>query len=254
MQSKFQAIIIDDELPARLMIRNLLKKHGTEIQVIGEAKTGGEAIDLINENQPDLIFLDIQLPDFNGFEMLAKLKSQPVVIFTTAYDQYALEAFRENSIDYLVKPIEQERFDRAMEKLKTFEKQAYMMDIEALLASFNKQKEKKTITALPIKQGQKIVLVRFSEMVYCKSGEGYVSIYTKSGKEYLSDLKLHQLEKKLPGSFLRVQKSVIINTEMVSEIHRYFNNRYVIFLNGHGNPRITTGTSYAQVIRKCLDF
>jgi two-component system, LytTR family, response regulator len=254
MNNKYQAIIIDDELPARLMIKDLLKKHAREIQIIGEAKTGSEAIDLIDENPPDILFLDIQLPDFNGFELLSKLKTQPIVIFTTAYDQYALEAFSENSLDYLVKPIEQHRFDQAIEKLKSFNKNAQKIDVEALLSSFNRQKKEKVVTALPIKLGHKIVLVRFSDIVYCKSGDGYVSVYTKSGKEYLSELKLHQLENKLPGNFLRVQKSYIINVDMILEIHRYFNNRYIIAMNGPGNPKITTGTSYAQIIRRYLDL
>lgn len=254
MHNKYKALIIDDEFPARLMIKNLLAAHSEDIQIIGEAKTGTEALDIINESQPDIIFLDIQLPDFNGFELLAKLKVQPTVVFTTAYDQYALEAYKENSLDYLVKPIEQDRFDRAIEKIKTFNNHSNKIDVDLLISSINNQKKKKTITALPIKTGQKIILVRFAEMVYCHSGDGYISIYASSGKKYLSELKLHELEKKLPDNFLRVQKSFIVNTEMIKEIHRYFNNRYILILNMPGNPKITTGTSYAQKVRESLNL
>jgi len=254
MYNNYKAIIIDDEFPARLMIKNLLKKHVDQIEVIGEAKTGTEALGLINDNKPDIIFLDIQLPDFNGFELLSKIKIQPIVVFTTAYDQFALEAFKENSLDYLVKPIEQNRFDLAIEKIKNLNGPYSRINIEAIIAAFERQKESRAVTALPIKSGQKILLVRFSEIVYCKSGEGYVSIYTKSGKEHISELKLHQVENKLPDNFLRVQRSIIINTDMILEIHRYFNNRYIISLNGPGNPKITTGTSYAHIIRKYINL
>lgn len=254
MQTKYKALIIDDEVPARLMIRDLLTKHSDEIQVIGEAETGTEALQLINDIKPDIIFLDIELPDFNGFELLAKIKNQPIVIFTTAYDQFALTAFEENSLDYLVKPIEQNRFDRAIEKIKKFKDYSPTIDIETLVSAFNKQKKEKIATALPIKIGQKILLVRFSEMVYCKSDNGYISIYTKSGKEYLSELKLHELENKLPANFLRVQKSYIINIEMIQEIQRYFNNRFVITLDMAEKTKIKTGTSYAQIIREYFNI
>lgn len=252
MKNIYKAVIVDDELPARLMIKHLLTKYADEIQIIGEVKTGKEAIEIINNSKTDIIFLDIQLPDINGFELLTRLDYQPIIIFTTAYDQYALEAFKENSIDYLVKPIEQDRFDRAIEKVKSLQKSANKIDIEALISTINSYDKEKVVTALPIKAGQKIILIRFSEIAYCKSDKGYVSIYTSAGKEYLSELKLHDLEKKLPKNFLRVQKSYIINTDMILEIHRYFNNRYIFSLNASGRPKITTGTSYAQIIRESI--
>lgn len=254
MVKKYTAIIIDDESPARLMIKNLLSKHANEIKIVGEAKTGTEALDIIYEKQPDIIFLDIQLPDMNGFELLSNLKKQPIVIFTTAYDEYALDAFKENSIDYLVKPIEQSRFDKAIEKIKTLKNPPERLDFGALIETIRNQKEEKVVTALPIKIGQKILLARFSEIVYCKSDGGYTSIFTKTGKEYISELKLNELEIKLPSNFIRVQKSYIINTDMIMEIHRYFNNRYIIILSMPGYPKITTGTSYVQSIRESLNL
>ena len=250
----YKAIIVDDELAARVIIKDLLRKHAEIIQILDEAKNGAEALTMINEYQPDIVFLDVQLPDFNGFDLLSKLNNQPFIIFTTAFDHYALNAFEENSIDYLVKPIEQARFDRSIEKLKTFDRYSQNIDVEMLISAFNKNKEEKPTTALPIKIGQKIVLVRFTEIVYCKSGDGYISIFTKSNKEYISELKLHELENKLPLNFLRVQKSFIINTDMILEIHRYFNNRYVIVLNMPDVLKITTGTSYANSIRNYLKF
>lgn len=254
MQKKLKAIIVDDEVSARLLINDLLTKYLGEIEVAGEAETGSEAIHLINAVEPDILFLDIQLPDISGFEILAKLKKQPIVIFTSAYEQYALTAFEENSLDYLVKPIEQSRFDKAIAKIMKFQSNSTTVNFESLIAAFNKKKEEKVVTALPVKVGQKIILIRFSEIVYCKSDKGYSSIFIKTGKEYISELKLHELEKKLPPSFLRVQKSYIINTNTVLEIQRYFNNRFVITLDMQGRTKITTGTSYVQIIRKKFDI
>jgi two-component system LytT family response regulator len=249
-----KAIIVDDELPARLVINDLLTKYQNEIEIVAEAETGAEALQLINSFQPDILFLDIQLPDFNGFELLKKMNKQPIVIFTTAYDQYALTAFEENSLDYLVKPIEQSRFDKAIEKIRKFNPNTASINFESLIAAFNKQKEEKVVTALPVKIGPKIILIRFSEIVYCKSDKGYVSIFTKSGKEYISELMLHELENKLPSNFIRVQKSFIINSDMIQEIQRYFNNRFVITLNMPQQVKITTGTSYVETIREKFDI
>jgi two-component system LytT family response regulator len=252
MQKEFTAIIVDDERPARLMVLSLLEKYKMSVHIVGEAANGKKAIELIEDKQPDLIFLDIQMPDMNGFEMLSKLTRQPLVIFTTAYEQYALDAFKENSIDYLIKPIDEDRFDQSIQKLQRLGATNRDMDIKHMMSIFNQLQPKKEITALPVKTGQKILLVRFSEIVYCQSGDGYVSLFTDSGKEYVSDLNLVNLVQKLPENFLRVQKSTIINKDKIKEIQRYFNNRLIITLNDQNNTKITTGTNYINLIREAL--
>ena len=115
MKNKITAIIIDDETLARELIKKFVSYH-SNIEVISECSNGFDAIKKINENKPDLIFLDIQMPKINGFEMLELLENPPVIIFTTAYDQYALKAFEVNAVDYLLKPFSQERFDEALNK------------------------------------------------------------------------------------------------------------------------------------------
>lgn len=252
MQKEFTAAIIDDERPARLMVQSLLEKYKTFIHIVGEAPNGKKAIELIEDIHPNLIFLDIQMPDMNGFEMLSKLTRQPLVIFTTAYEQYALDAFKENSIDYLIKPIDEDRFDQSIQKLQRLGAINRDMDIMHMMSIFNHLQPKKEITALPVKTGQKILLVRFSELVYCQACDGYVSLFNDSGKEYISDLNLFDLEQKLPDNFLRVQKSTIINKEKIKEIQRYFNNRLIITMNDKINTKITTGTSYINLIREAL--
>ena len=249
---EYTAIIIDDERPARLMIHNLLEKYRSSIQVLGEAQNGNQGIEMIEQKKPDIVFLDIQMPDMNGFEMLSKLTLQPMIIFTTAYDQYSLDAFRENSIDYLIKPIEEDRFDLSIQKLLRFGTTNREVDINHMLEVFNQLQPKKEISALPVKIGQKILLIRFNEIIYCKSCDGYVSLFTHSGKEYITDLNLQELENKLPVNFLRVQKSYIINKDKIKEIQRYFNNRLILILDDKNCTKITSGTNYIKDIRGAL--
>jgi two-component system LytT family response regulator len=252
MNKEYTAIIVDDERPARLLIRNLLEKYQSSILILGEAHDGHSAIEIIEDKKPDIVFLDIQMPDMNGFEMLSKLIWQPMIVFTTAYDQYALDAFRENSIDYLLKPIEEARFDQSIQKLQKLGTINKVLDVNYMLSVFNKLQPKKEILALPVKIGQKIILVRFSEIIYCESRDGYVSLFTHAAKEYITDLNLNELEEKLPNCFLRVQKSYIINIDKIKEIQRYFNNRLIITMDDLNHTKITTGTIYIKQIRSTL--
>lgn len=128
----WKTIIIDDEQLARQRIKRLLAQYD-EVDVVAEAENGAEGLELIQLHQPDLIFLDIEMPILNGFEMLAKLSNPPKVVFTTAYDQYAIKAFEEGSIDYLLKPIETERLDKTIKKLKQTALSAPQLPIEELI-------------------------------------------------------------------------------------------------------------------------
>lgn len=248
-------LLIDDEPAAHYALKELLNRHADAVQIIGEAFSGKEAIALCEKLKPELLFLDIRMPDMNGFEVLAQLSFQPYVIFSTAYDQYAIQAFNENSIDYLLKPIEEKRFEQCMQKLKRLSLKPPAIDYSELNLLFDQlQKSRKKATAIPIHTQSKIILVRCSDISYCKSADGYVSLFTDDGKEYVSDLNLSQLEERLPDSFLRVQKSYIINQDKVEEIHKYFNNRLILIMGDKSHTRITTGTSYITAIREELNL
>lgn len=248
-------LLIDDEPAAHYALKELLNRHADAVQIVGEAFSGKEAIALCEKLKPELIFLDIRMPDMNGFEVLGQLSFQPYVIFSTAYDQYAIQAFNENSIDYLLKPIEEKRFEQCIQKLKRLNLKPPAIDYSELNLLFDQlQKSRKKASAIPIHVQSKIILVRCSDISYCKSVDGYVSLFTDDGKEYVSDLNLSQLEERLPDSFLRVQKSYIINKDKVEEIHKYFNNRLILIMGDKAHTRITTGTSYITVIREELNL
>lgn len=137
----FSTLIIDDEPAARRIIRSMLAKHTTSVNIIGEAANGVEAVEIINKQKPDLIFLDIQMPGYTGFEVLQKLTHLPNIIFTTAYEEYALKAFESFSVDYLLKPIRQERLDKAIEKLQSFGRKSEQLpeNIKAFFAITKKK-------------------------------------------------------------------------------------------------------------------
>ena len=251
----FTTLLIDDEPAAHYALKELLKKHVDTIQVVGDAFSGKEAISLCEIVRPELLFLDIKMPDMNGFEVLEQLSFQPFVIFSTAYDQYAIQAFNENSIDYLLKPIEEKRFEHCIQKLKRLHQKPSTINYTELNHLFEQfQKSQKKTGAIPIHTQSKIMLVRCTDIIFCKAAGGYVSLFTNNGKEYISDLSLGQLEERLPESFLRVQKSYIVNKDRIEEIHKYFNNRLILVMADKPHTHITTGTSYITTIRKALDL
>jgi two-component system, LytTR family, response regulator len=252
-ENKIKAIIVDDEYPARLMIKNLAENHSDVIRIIAEAKSGKQAIKQINDAIPDLIFLDINMPDMTGFELLSKIKHQPNIIFTTAYEKYAIEAFETNSIDYLVKPIEGKRFAQSILKLQRFsDKGKSHLDLSQLKDFFQDLNKTKKPSAIPIKIGERFILIRFEDVVFLEAKEKYVYVITSDNKEHLSDTRLSEFEETLPNTFLRVQKSFIINKERILEIHKYFGNRLIITMTDKNKTRITTGITYIEKIRFAL--
>lgn len=247
----WKSIIIDDEQLARQRIKRLLKEYD-EVDIIGEAENGQEGLMIIEQQQPDLIFLDIEMPILNGFEMLAKLKHQPKVVFTTAYDQYAIKAFEEGSIDYLLKPIELERLDKTIKKLKqTNLNAAPPIAIEDLLRQIN---GKKTIKTLTVKIGDKILLVKLSDIVHIQAEDKYVFLHTVDGKKHLTDFTLSNLEDKLPEEFLRVHRSDIINTDYIKEIRKGFNGALIFILNNINETRVTSSRSNSEALRIRFDI
>ena len=170
-------ILIDDEPLARALIAEYLQSY-PDMQVVAECGDGFEGVKAIAQFQPDLIFLDIQMPKINGFEMLELLDLAPSVIFTTAFDEYAVKAFESNAIDYLLKPFSQERFDKAMQKWlgqKALEQHA---SIKATSINFTHSEESSRVV---VKNGTKIKIIPTSEIIYLEAYDDYVKIYTSEG-------------------------------------------------------------------------
>ncbi|MEP7372582.1 MAG: LytTR family DNA-binding domain-containing protein [Chitinophagaceae bacterium] len=249
MNLQYKAIVIDDEPAARRLMKSLLQEYTDLVTVIDEAGTGGEAIQKIEQLNPDLIFLDIQMPDLTGFEVIEKLSRKPNIIFTTAYEQYAIKAFETFSIDYLLKPIKEERLKQSMEKLKQFGRLNTSINVAGLQDIIKQFQAPPKTTALTIKSGDRIILLRFENISYLEAEDKYVFVYTLDGQKYLTDQSLAALSEKLPGQFYRIQKSYIINKERIKEMHRHFNGRYLFIMEDKAGTRLTSGRTYHEEIK-----
>ena len=246
----WKTIIIDDEQLARQRIKRLLKEYD-EVEIIEEASNGEDGLEKIEFLKPDLIFLDIEMPILNGFEMLAKLKHHPKVVFITAYDQYAIKAFEEGSIDYLLKPIEIERLDKTIKKLRQTSLAPAQIPLEDLLRQIQSKKAVKTLT---IKLGDKILLVKVNEIVHIQAEDKYVFLHTVDGKKHLTDFTLSTLETKLPEEFLRIHRSDIINVDYIKEIRKGFNGALVFVLNNQNETKVTSSRSNSEMLREKFDI
>jgi two-component system LytT family response regulator len=240
---------VDDEPAARRLMRSLLEEHRDMVEVIAEAGNGKDAIALIEELKPDLIFLDIQMPDLTGFEVLDKLTIKPNIIFTTAYEQYAIRAFENFSIDYLLKPIKEERLAQSIGKLKQFGRLNPSFDLSGLQEIIRQFRAPQKATALPVKTGDRINLIRFEQISYMEADDKYVFIYMADGQKHITDQSLVALEEKLPSQFYRIQKSYIINKDRIKEMHRHFNSRYLFIMDDKPSSRLTSGRTYHDAIR-----
>ncbi|MCX6319243.1 MAG: response regulator [Bacteroidetes bacterium] len=249
MNQLFKALVIDDEPAARRLMKSLLLEHSDVVEVVGEAGNGREAIEKIETLKPDVIFLDIQMPDLTGFEVVDQLKEKPNIIFTTAYEQYAIKAFETFSIDYLLKPIKEERLEQSIAKLRQFGRHTQQVDVAGLQEIIRQIQAPQKATALPIKTGDRINLIRFENISYLEASDKYVYIYTLDGLKHLTDQSLSSLITKLPAPFFRIQKSYIINKDRIKEMHRHFNGRYIFTLEDKNSTRLTSGRTYHDAIR-----
>jgi two-component system, LytTR family, response regulator len=243
----WKTLIIDDEELARRRLIRLLESFD-EVEIIGEAANGLDGLEKTEKLLPDLVFLDIEMPVLNGFEMLAQLKHQPKVVFTTAYDQYAIKAFEEDSIDYLLKPIETARLEKTLKKLQQshHEPQPYL-PLETLMKQLQIKKDIKTLT---VKIGDKILLIKLDNIVFIEAEEKYVFLHATDGKKHLTDFTISSLEEKLPEQFVRIHRGIIINSDHIKEIRKGFNGAFVFVMNNNENTRLSSSRSNAEALRE----
>ncbi|MFD2567632.1 LytR/AlgR family response regulator transcription factor [Pseudotenacibaculum haliotis] len=231
----FKTVIIDDERLAREEVKRALHKY-SEFVIVGEANNVDSAIEVIDKEQPDIIFLDIHMPEKSGFDLLEELTTVPEVVFTTAYNQYAVKAFELNALDYLVKPLREERFAKTIEKVKQ--------------ELTEKVEEKSDVLPMHrkifIKDGENCHFIPLSEIHFIESLDNYARLYFGDQKAMIKR-SLNLLEKKLDSTvFFRANRSQIINTHYIKEIHPHFNNRLHI--------KLTTGETIEVSSRQSVKF
>lgn len=222
------AILIDDEPLARSIVKEYLQKH-SDIDVIAECNDGFEGVKAVNQYHPDVMFLDIQMPKINGFEMLELLENPPAVVFTTAFDEYAIKAFETHAIDYLLKPFSQERFDKAVDKLKS---QTGLQQQKE--ATENLLQETPKLPAqterIVVKNGGKIKIIPLASVQYLEAADDYVKIITPEGV-FLKAKTMGFYEKNLPpDSFVRIHRSYIVNIQEITRIDPYEKESHLAIL------------------------
>lgn len=240
----YKVILIDDEAPARSLLKEYLS-HYPEMVVIGEANNGVDGIRLVHEFKPDIVFLDIEMPGMNGLEVLRHLQENPRVIFSTAYDQYAVNAFELNAVDYLLKPYTRERFNRAVERLLAQQQQP-LDNLHHLAESLLKKEQQVYPRRILVSSGQKLVAIPTDSIIWINADGDYSNMVTKKNT-YLSNYGIGQLEEKLdPGLFMRVHRSSIINISKVQEIFKYPAAYDIRMING---DVVRVSRSYLEKIR-----
>ncbi len=248
---KIRALIVDDEPPARDRITDLIARDA-EVEIIGECGDGLSAVAAIEDHKPDLIFLDVQMPELDGFGVLEAIEETPVIIFVTAYDQYALRAFEVHALDYLLKPFDRERFDKALQRAKhqiARERAGSVnQELAALLADLKSRP--KPIERLVIKAGGRVFFLRVDEIDWIEAAANYVKLHV--GKEsHLLRETINSLAAKLdPDKFLRIHRSIIVNFERVKELQPWFHGDYVVILQD--GKQLTSSRSYRERLHKLL--
>jgi two-component system, LytTR family, response regulator len=242
-----KAILIDDEPLARSILKEYLQFHPA-IEIVQECNDGFEGLKAIHQHQPDLIFLDIQMPKINGFEMLELVEAPPKIIFTTAYEEFAIKAFEANAVDYLLKPFTRERFDKAIQKLT--EQQAIHPATEKLLetAATSPAQSQRIV----VKVGGKIKIISIDQVHFIEAADDYVKIYT--GEEsFLKNKTMSYFEEVLdPSMFIRIHRSYIVSINQVTRIDPYEKDNHLALLRS-GKKLPVSKTGYAK-LKSLLDL
>ena len=249
---RIKALIVDDEPLARDRIREMLKEH-PEVEVIGEARNGQEAVDFVANQNPDLVFLDIQMPDLDGFDVLQKLDAAqlPLIIFVTAYDQYALRAFDVHAVDYLTKPFDRERFAAAVDQAKVFMKGAKESDTSRILNMLEELRAgARYLERFAIKNGETVFFVRAEDVDAIEAQGNYVRLSLAGSSHLLRDT-LNNIESQInPRKFVRIHRRTIVNIDRVKEVQTWARGEYRVVLCTGAHYTLSRG--YRQHFEKFI--
>jgi two-component system LytT family response regulator len=247
-----RALIVDDEPLARERIRTLLGREA-DIEIVGECGDGAAAVDAIDALQPDIVFLDVQMPGMTGFEVVSTVgpENMPLVIFVTAYDEFALRAFEAHAIDYLVKPFAPERLHAATERARTQllgrTRGALESNLRALITT---AQPAEYLDRFMVKRGPRFVFVRASDVLWIEAADNYVKLHTAKRFEMLR-ATLNALEAKLdPRRFVRVHRGAIVNIDFLEGMEPWGQGEYLLSLAG--GVQITSSRTYRNRIRQAL--
>jgi two-component system, LytTR family, response regulator LytT len=246
-----RAIIIEDEILTAKRLAKLVEEH-TDLEIIESLHSVKSAVKWLSQNpKPEIIFLDIQLGDGSGFDVLESIGDFPFVIFTTAFDQYAIDAFKYNSVDYLLKPVKVEELQRAVEKYKKIRTD---QDLPEIIDQLKTQLIKKYKQKFLIKTGEKYHSIELDQIAYFYSVDGYSYLQTKEGKSHIVDLTLDELSNVLdPQLFFRINRHMIISATQMESIESFFNNRLMLKLKPTFNGDVIVSREKVKAFKQWLD-
>jgi two-component system LytT family response regulator len=247
-----RVLIVDDEPLARQRVRHLLESE-PGIESVAEAANGAEAIEKIESGRPDLVFLDVQMPEVDGFDVIDAIGSDtfPKVIFTTAYDQYALRAFEVNAVDYLLKPVDADRFRRALDRVRHQERVAKGLSAELLGLLQSLPTRPRYLERLVVKSGGRIAFVRTAELDCIEACGNYLRLCLGS-EEHLLRMTISAIEARLdPTRFVRIHRSTIVNVDRVKQLQSTFHGEYTVLLQS--GRRLTLSRGFRERLQALLD-
>jgi two-component system LytT family response regulator len=240
-----RAVIVDDEPLGRTVVREMLRGEA-EIEIVGEAANGHEALELLSQTRPDLLFLDVQMPEVDGFDVLGALDTLPLVIFVTAYDQYAVRAFEVHALDYVLKPFDRERFGQAVQRAKEQLKLAQHHAInERILALLEAQKSQTPyLERLVIKDQGRVFFLKTAELDWVEAEGNYVKLHARQTVYWLRET-LSNLEAQLdPQRFARIHRSHLVNLDRIRELQPWSHGEYHVLL--HDGTQLTLSRNYRE--------
>lgn len=250
-------MIVEDERLAREEIEYLLDNE-KDFEIVQQISDGKKALDFIQKNSVDLIFLDIKIPGISGIEIARKLKNSknpPHIIFTTAYDEYAVEAFKLSAADYLLKPISDDRFEQSLKKVKKeFESgNNYNKQLEQLFENLNCQEEDNCLNKIAVQEKDYYLMLNFKDIYYFSTKEKKVWAHCHK-KSYMTGFQLKELEKMLPDHFFRIHKSYIVNLEHIKAVIPWFKGKYQVLMEDYSEHKIPVSRSRVDYLNKVLNL
>jgi two-component system LytT family response regulator len=252
---KTRVLIVDDEPLARDRVRKLLEDE-PRVELIGECPDGASAVQAIRQLTPDLVFLDVQMPELDGFGVLAEVggETMPAVIFVTAHDQFALRAFEVHALDYLLKPFDKERFmtalRRALDHIQSRNSGNLSQQITALLADVRPESRPRQIERLAVKSSGRVIFVKVEDIDWIEAADNYVSLHV-GPEEHLHRETMASLEGQLPqNKFMRISRSTIVNVDRIKELQPMFHGEYAVILRN--GKRLTLSRSYRDKLDQLM--
>lgn len=246
---KTRVLIADDEPLARERLVGFLSTE-PDMEIVGQAGNGREAVDLISTLSPDMVFLDVQMPEMDGFEVLSAIpeKARPVVVFVTAYDQFAVKAFEVHAVDYLLKPFDKTRFHTALKRaLDQLARQQPAQIHEQLSALLNDLRPRTGGDRIPVKSEGRVLFVNVPDIDWVEAADNYVVLHVGRESHLLRDT-MNAIEERLTRQFLRISRSTIVNTERIKELQPLFHGEYAVILRD--NTRLTLTRGYRDKLEQ----